>query len=442
MRHRHSCLTAQVSRVVLDNRQRKARFILAALVPSAVFTLKAAQIGLASIYERSQSPYRLQRAVLLDPANPEAYHRLGQTILYRFASSNEGDGLADLRKAVALGPQRTLYWLDLALACVSAGDRTCAATGFDQALRLSPLRPRVHWLAANYELTGGRTAEALSELGSTLRLSPEYSMPVFELCSRAHVDPDTVNRLVLPDDQDPKLRLQYAGFLVNQDQPVASANVWKAAVAGRHPFPFSLAEPYVDGLIARKQFSQAFAAWQDLERINVIGNSVQGDSGSIFNGGFEQDPLNAGFDWRYGQPPYVSLSFADSRAYQGRKCLRLDFLAGQNEDSEPVYQLVLVRPNQPYILTAFVRSERVTSDSGPRLRVVDAASPPDLDAVSETTLGTTPWHVVQLAFVTGPRTEAVQICVWRPRSRTFPGQISGTVWIDGLSLKPVRPRSG
>ena len=102
-----------------------------------------------------------------------------------------------------------------------------------------------------------------------------------------------------------------------------------------------------------------------------------------------------------------------------------------------MYQIVPVAPNRTYALTAYVRSEGLTSDSGPRLRVLDAACFTCLNAATEKTVGTTPWHPLTLPFVTAAQTEAVRLSVWRPRSRTFPAEISGRFWVDAVSLRAV-----
>jgi hypothetical protein len=40
-----------------------------------------------------------------------------------------------------------------------------------------------------------------------------------------------------------------------------------------------------------------------------------------------------------------------------------------------------------------------------------------------------------LKFSTGAETQAVRLSVWRPPSRTFPMEISGSFWLDGVSLR-------
>ena len=121
--------------------------------------------------------------------------------------------------------------------------------------------------------------------------------------------------------------------------------------------------------------------------------------------------------------------------------MRLDFTVGQNDEYEAVYQIVPVAPDEAYLLTAYTRSESIASDSGPRLRVLDLACPACLNVSSETTVGTTPWHAVSLMFSTGPHAQVVRVSVWRPRSRSFPTEITGTFWLDAVSLKARGPLS-
>jgi hypothetical protein len=67
--------------------------------------------------------------------------------------------------------------------------------------------------------------------------------------------------------------------------------------------------------------------------------------------------------------------------------------------------------------------------------VTDPDCPTCLDAVTDTTVGSTPWHNVTLSFTAGPKTQAVRVSVWRSRSRVFPMEISGTFWVDAVSVR-------
>ena len=45
-------------------------------------------------------------------------------------------------------------------------------------------------------------------------------------------------------------------------------------------------------------------------------------------------------------------------------------------------------------------------------------------------------HQVTIEFTSGLQTHAVRVSVWRPRSRVFPMEISGSFWLDAVSLRP------
>ena len=136
---------------------------------------------------------------------------------------------------------------------------------------------------------------------------------------------------------------------------------------------------------------------------------------------------------------YLWVDFSAPAAYHGAHCLRIDFTVNRNDEYEPVSQIVAVLPSHSYRLEAYVRSEDITSDTGPSLRVTDTQQPSFSDAISETTVGTTPWHPVRLDFSTGTETQAVRLSIWRPHGRTFPTEISGTFWLDAVSLKDTGP---
>lgn len=381
---------------------------------------------------------RLRRASVLDPRNPEVLRRVGLISLYASEEPDSLEGLKFLRRAAELSPHNPVYWSDFASACESVGDFTCADQAFERSLTLAPTRPRLYWISANYYLRTGRPAMALQRFRRLLELSTEYALPTFDRCLRSFNDSGVVFREVLSRRSGPKLKLAYIDFLTAHGDVDFARQVWALTVAEHSRFSFSLAEPYLERLLRVGRDEEAVSAWQDLEQLGVIGKpGGSSEENAIYNGSFEQPPLNAGFDWRYQDLPYVTIGFPTSKAWGRARCLWMSFNVGRNEEYEPVYQIVPVRPSQDYLLTAYTRSEAITSDSGPRLRVVDHAHPDGLDASSDATVGTTPWHRVAVRFSTGPKTSLVRVSVWRPRSRTFPMEIIGQFWLDAVSLRPL-----
>jgi hypothetical protein len=56
---------------------------------------------------------------------------------------------------------------------------------------------------------------------------------------------------------------------------------------------------------------------------------------------------------------------------------------------------------------------------------------------SDPTLGNTSWHPIEVAFMTQPQTQAVRVSFWRPLDQTSRRDITGTVWLDDVTLRPV-----
>jgi hypothetical protein len=282
----------------------------------------------------------------------------------------------------------------------------------------------------------------MAEFRRLLRMDPAYAPATFHLCLGSLGDPQLILERVLPQGKDPRVKLAYLNYLITNGLADQAPQVWIELVKTGTSFPLSLARPYIENLLYLGRFEEAQGAWRDLEKLGVISSPGADEKGNlIFNGDFEQTPLNVGFDWCTQPSPFDALDFSDTAAHSGKYCLRIDFTVSRNEEHMPLYQLVSVDSNQAYLLTAYVRSQDITSDSGPRLHVVDPVHQRDPNMMSETTVGTTPWHQISLKFCTGPDTKLVRLSIIRARARTFPMEISGSFWVDTVVLKSLGPAS-
>lgn len=387
-------------------------------------------VGLVSSFE---TPSVGRRLLPLDAEDPRLHDRLGQAC----RDTDPGGSLRYFRRAIQLSPESRLYWEDLELACESQGDTRCEDQAGERLVQLCPMVPAYHWLAAQSGLRQNRLDVAYKHFRRLLELDPVYVAPT--LTSLREVQkPEAIFQNLLAGSRNAKLKVGYVDFLSSQEDHDTAYRIWRLVAAGSGSFPFSSAAPYLDRLIDLGRIQEAVNVWQDLERLGVVEkNEVKENDNLVFNGDFERTPLNSGFDWRACRTTYLAADFSAPGAYHGAHCLRLDFTVGRNDEYEPVFQIVPVLPLHAYMLQAFVRAEDLTSDSGLRLRVSDTQPGGFADAISETTVGTTPWHAVRLSFSTGPQTRAVRLSVWRPRSRAFPTEISGTCWLDAVSLRSV-----
>jgi hypothetical protein len=398
----------------------------------------ALRTAIIDLLGESDDAEKIHRAITMDPANPELYHRLGMVLCTSSGEACRTEGWGDLRRATELDPRTARYWTDLAWVCEMAGDTACAAESVEQAVKVSPMTPQVHWLAANTLLREGQREGAMAEFRRLLELDPTYAPATFHVCLGSLGDPQLILQKVIPPAKDPSLRLAYLTFLRTNEEDEFAPQVWRQIVETGTRFPFSVAAPYIEHLLERGSFDEAQGAWRDLEKLGIIPSPPPGDDGNlVYNGDFESTPLNTGFDWRDQPAPFIALDFSDPSSHKGNRCLRIDFTVSRNEQYAPITQLIPVSPKQSYVLTAFVRSQDITSDSGPRLQMLDPVQQRDPNMMSETTVGTTPWHQISLKFCTGAATKIVQLSVVRVRGRSFPTEISGSFWLDTVALKPL-----
>jgi len=420
----------------LNSRWRAAILLAAIALPGILLIAQVGRIAVADHWGESTKLADVSRAAKLDPLNPEYQYRMGLFYEYDSEHMDITEAVSHFKEATTLQPNRADYWSGLGRACFTTGDDSCADQAYENSVRLAPAIPHYQWEIANYYLLGGHQKESLSHFRRFLELSPDDPTPTFSVCLRALSDPELIWRTLLADKGDAKLKLAYVNFLNESGRSEAAYQFWNEITASGSKVSFSAIEPYLDQLIASNHVEQASKVWQDLERLGVIQRPGTGDSANrIFNGDFEQEPLDSGFDWRHQTQEYLTLDFADRDCYGGRRCLRVDFTVPNNADYEPVYQIVPVLPNQQYSLTAYARSTDISSDSGPRLRVVDLECPACLSGESQASVGTTEWHEISLGFSTGPNTRVVRISVWRPRGRSFPMEIQGHFWLTAVSLK-------
>lgn len=419
--------------------------VLVALAPVLLLAGETLRVATAETLADSQKIPRIRWSLRIDPQNARLYHQLGMLSYSNAVSlaSAEKAGSTEaielLKKSLELDPHQASYWTDLATVC-DALHQDCAGPALEHALAADPMRPRLRWLAGNYYLRDGQTDVALSHFQRLLALDASYAADTFRICSRVLANPETVLERILPRDAAATLKLAYVNTLVGEGQISAAYQVWARTVNGVSRFPFTQAQPLLEGLIAHGQIKEAEGVWLNLQKLGIV-REENDQSNRVYNGDFERLPLNAGFDWRYLEVPYLSLDFAEASPYRGSRCLRMDFTVARNEEYEPVFQYVPVLPNRSYVLSAYVRSEEITSDSGPRLRVADAACESCLNASGDGTVATTSWHPVKLSFTTTPSTMVVKVSVWRPRGQTYPMTISGKFWLDSVSLEAEMPES-
>jgi len=419
-----------------------ARWLLI-LIEVAAFVVLIVWVGkacLAEMLANRPTISNLERAVKLDPSDAEYLLRLGS--LYEYSPTDVQSAKAEesFRRAAQLDPHDPQNWLDLAAALQLQGRVGEAEACRRRVDLLAPNLPAFQWPIANSYLLQGNTDEALRHFRLVLAGTQQYDGNVFSLAWKATDDAGKILEELIPERVTTEF--SYLDFLLAQHRLDDAQAVWKRILSDREEFAATDASAYIDSLILAHRPADAYQVWTDLQKKGLIRSwSSPSETNLIANGDFEDELLNFGFAWRVNPIEGIYAGLDTSNYHSPSHSMLVQFSGKDNVDYGSVFQYVKATPGQAYHLKAVMRTEGITTDSGPRLEVLDAYNPAALDQLTDDLTGSTDaWTPLLLDFVAGPKTELLLVRLRRVPSRKLDNLISGKVWLDDVQLVPVQKR--
>jgi tetratricopeptide (TPR) repeat protein len=368
----------------------------------------------------------LTRAIRLDPGNATYRFALGR---YIEAQQDLPGAIAQYRSALDLNRNPARYWLALATAYMQAGD----ANGFNSALaeagKVAPNDLEVAWETGNWLLIEGDQDGAFRAFRNVVEADPNARRTVLDVCWRATRDAREILR-VLPAAPAPLM--DFLQWSVERDRPEAAAVAWDALRGLKQDFDPLPALSLVSSWLAHGRVQEAQTIWDQIAVLAPQLKSYRAGTNLVVNGGFDQDLLNAGFDWHIiSATPAIGISIDRTEFHDGDSSLLLTF-DGTTPEAVGVSQVVPLKPATTYEMSLFMRSRDLASNSGLRLLVADFKTQKAL-FLSDDALGSTGWHELKGSFTTAADAQAVELRLVRtPADRP----IQGSVWIDQVSVIP------
>jgi len=393
---------------------------------------------LADVLASRPTVGNLERAVKLDPSDADYHMRLGGIYEYSPLDLQLEKAEDHLRRAAHLDSYDPQTWLELAAALELQGRIAEAGACLRQVDLLAPDLPAYQWPIANFYLLQGSIDEAFRHFRVVLAGTSQYDSNVFGLAWKATDDAGKILQQLIPERVTTEF--SYLNFLVSGHRLNEAQAVWKRIVAGREAFFPGQSSPYIDSLVGAQRADEAYQVWTDLQKKGLIRYaSSPSEKNLISNGEFEDELLNFGFAWRIVPVEGVYAGPDTSTYHSPSRALLVQFPGKQNLQYQHVYQYVKVSPGQSYRLQAFMKTEDITTDSGPRLEVYDAYNAAALNKLTDDLTGTSDgWTSLLLDFATGPKTELIVVRLVRLPSKKFDNLISGKVWLDDVQLTPVQ----
>lgn len=414
--------------------------ILRALLAAALLACayQAARQGLAAAYFRHPTPERIEQAIRFDPARPQYYAALAR-VRQHAPDADLEEVIRHYEAAVARSPRQADYWADLADTYELAGRLADAERAYERARLAAPNSPVVGWQRGNFLLRRGQVAAALEAFRPALVARPALRRQAFDLAWRATDDSALILERMIPPRAE--IALEYLNYLVAQQRLEAAGELWSRLLAWNQPFDPRAAFPFLDALRERGQPERLEAAWAELgARYPLAFPRRAAPDELITNGGFESDLWNGGLDWRVVPVEGAVVSVDNLTFFDGARALRLEFDGRHNLDYRHVFQYVPVRPGASYRFSYFIRTQGLTTDSGPRFELADAYDPARLSLTTRNLLGSARWSLEQVEFSTGPETRLLAVRLLRPASHKLDNRLAGSVWLDQVSLTALPTR--
>jgi tetratricopeptide (TPR) repeat protein len=294
----------------------------------------------------------------------------------------------------------------------------------------------VAWKYGNFLLRQNRLPEAYAEIHRAALGDPTLIPLAVSRIWRSNPDIHLLLDQVLPDT--PQAYSDALAFLAGEKNADAAVEAWNRLIAKDPHTDWNRAFALTDMLVAQEKFDEAGTVWR--RAMKGKAGSEQGYTGDslVFDGGFEQDIAGGGFGWRQNDALGAEFDFDTDVKHSGSRSARLTFDGTKNLSYEGLFQYVLVTPSTHYLCQGFLRADQISTESGMRLEILDPNHPRDLDVLTQNETGTLPWTLEQADFTTGPQTHLILIRVTRRPSERLDNKLRGTVWIDDVSLAPVR----
>jgi hypothetical protein len=347
----------------------------------------------------------------------------------RVATANPGESLRLLKAAVRKNPTDGPSYAAIALLQEAAEDINAAEQAIETAASMAPRRVDVQLEVARFWFRRGDITRAMQHLDVALTFGDFLRKDMFPDLLKLAEDPATRETAFAQ-----LLKRPVAWF--PQFFSYATANATSVETL-RALFQMQAGGPNAittDGLRSHLQRLQRENLW--VESYFVWLNSLRKDRlnaiGNLFNGGFEEEITNLGFDWIVTPASQVVVDTATTYGTTGHKALRVVF-RGPRIQFQHVQQYLMLDPGT-YSLHGRVRLDSLESPEGVQWSIYCIGAAKAL-ANSERFNGTDHWQHFATQFQIPPQDCAAQMLRLELAGRSaLDYEAKGAIWFDDLSI--------
>jgi hypothetical protein len=365
-------------------------------------------------------------ALVWRAGQPEAQFRRGEN---QVRSGDTAAGhTAAARAAIRSAPLDGRGYRLLARQAETSGNLTAATTLYTLAAFRGPRDlPSLGWLT-EHALARGDHARALTHIDRILRVQPELGTqlyPVLMALSAQEPVQGDVAKILL---EGPPWR---AGFVVQMIQKSPDSTQLFGLIERLRRSPAGLSErelsAWLDRLVRDRHWATAYLTW-----VNSLPPEYRARIGNVYNGSFELQPSNSGFDWRLLRVSGARVSRSQVTGAGGSLALQVAF-EDRRVPFQHVRQLLALAPGT-YRLQGRVRLDDLRSERG-LVWTLTCAEDGRLISETEPMSGRGGWRTFELDLVVPSTDCGGQWLTLRVPARIAAEQrIGGVAWFDDLQI--------
>jgi hypothetical protein len=276
------------------------------------------------------------------------------------------------------------------------------------------------------------------EIRHAVEKDPKRGVGAFLLFRRLEPNFDSIFERDLPPIAS--VYMDVIRLLTDEGRADLALKAWSKLLEIHPKLGTSEALYFVEGLLNRGQTREAHKVWDQAIPLLNIPKADDPEGSLVWDGGFETGVTGAGFAWRI-DPPFGSVVDYDAIVKRsGTRSLRIRFDGTKNLYFHGVCERVGVESGFTYQFSAWLKANKLTTDRGVFFILL---TPENRGMPGKTTAqvtGTTPWTRVSLTWEAPKQVSVLEMCVVRLQSSNQDDfRISGTVWVDDVTLLPVLP---
>ena len=370
-------------------------------------------------------------AVSLAPSDPQTHFATGVLYEQSFQAEDMSKSLEEYEKAVALSPNNYLLWIAYGKAKERNGDSEGAEKALLKALELAPNYAQVHWVYGNILLRQDKNKEAFVAIRRAVESDAKFATPAATVAwDLFEGDIDEVKKSI---GNSAPVQSALATFLAGQKRFGESLKIWSNLPEEDRKTTFLKdSEKILNQLITEKKYRSALP----IKKLLAAENSKDVLIGKVTNGGFEIGIDNAKIDvfkWNIAKGNQPKIGPNVEQKHAGEKSLALVFNSPIGKDFRSISQIVAVESDTSYAFEAFYKSKLETSATV-KWEVVDASSGNVLASTNSFEENASDWKSLNVSFKTNEDTEGIIIRLVREKCTSADCSISGTIWLDDISL--------